>query len=202
MFYEVTDKNDWLTHFKSLIVPRPIGWISSKNNNGQINLAPYSFFNAIATIPPMVVIGPGGYSKSGNNKDTLLNIKNNPEFVCNFVNWDVKDIMNESSYSFDNNESEVEKLNIETEDSNMVSIPRVKLSPAHFECTLFKIIDLPSDSRGNPNHLIIGNIIGINISDKIIKNDRIDIGELKPISRMGYDEYALINTIFSMKRPK
>tara|TARA_Y100000590_G_scaffold256108_1_gene287673 strand:- start:1894 stop:2502 length:609 start_codon:yes stop_codon:yes gene_type:complete len=202
MFYEVTDKNDWLTHFKSLIVPRPIGWISSKNNNGQINLAPYSFFNAIATIPPMVVIGPGGYSKSGNNKDTLLNIKNNPEFVCNFVSWDVKDIMNESSYSFDNNESEVEKLNIETEDSNMVSIPRVKLSPAHFECTLFKIIDLPSDSRGNPNHLIIGNIIGINISDKIIKNDRIDIGELKPISRMGYDEYALINTIFSMKRPK
>ena len=93
MFYEVTDKNDWLTPFKSLIVPRPIGWISSKNNNGQINLAPYSFFNAIATIPPMVVIGPGGYSKSGNNKDTLLNIKNNPEFVCNFVSWDVKDIM-------------------------------------------------------------------------------------------------------------
>jgi len=202
MFYEVTEKNDWLTHFKSLIVPRPIGWISSKNNDGQINLAPYSFFNAIATIPPMVVIGPGGYSKSGNNKDTLLNIKNNPEFVCNFVSWDVKDIMNESSYSFDNNESEIEKLNIETENSTMVSIPRVKLSPAHFECTLFKIIDLPSDSKGNPNHLIIGNIIGINISDKIIKNDRIDIGELKPISRMGYDEYALINTIFSMKRPK
>ena len=202
MFYEVTDKNDWLTHFKSLIVPRPIGWISSKNNNGQINLAPYSFFNAIATIPPMVVIGPGGYSKSGNNKDTLLNIKNNPEFVCNFVSWDVKDIMNESSYSFDNNESEIEKLNIETENSTMVSIPRVKLSPAHFECTLFKIIDLPSDSKGNPNHLIICNIIGINISDKIIKNDRIDIGELKPISRMGYDDYALINTIFSMKRPK
>ena len=202
MFYEVTDKNDWLTHFKSLIVPRPIGWISSKNNNGQINLAPYSFFNAIATIPPMVVIGPGGYSKSGNNKDTLLNIKNNPEFVCNFVSWDVKDIMNESSYSFDNNESEIEKLNIETENSTMVSIPRVKLSPAHFECTLFKIIDLPSDSKGNPNHLIIGNIVGINISDKIIKNDRIDIGELKPISRMGYDEYALINTIFTMKRPK
>ena len=202
MFYGVTEKNDWLTHFKSLIVPRPIGWISSKNNDGQINLAPYSFFNAIATIPPMVVIGPGGYSKSGNNKDTLLNIKNNPEFVCNFVSWDVKDIMNESSYSFDNNESEIEKLNIETENSTMVSIPRVKLSPAHFECTLFKIIDLPSDSKGNPNHLIIGNIIGINISDKIIKNDRIDIGELKPISRMGYDEYALINTIFSMKRPK
>jgi len=202
MFYEVTDKNDWLTHFKSLIVPRPIGWISSKNNEGQINLAPYSFFNAIATNPPMVVIGPGGYSKSGNNKDTLLNIKNNPEFVCNFVSWDVKDIMNESSYSFDNNESEIEKLNIETEDSTMVSIPRVKLSPAHFECTLFKIIDLPSDSKGNPNHLIIGNIVGINISDKIIKNDRIDIGELKPISRMGYDEYALINTIFTMKRPK
>ena len=202
MFYEVTEKNDWLTHFKSLIVPRPIGWISSKNNDGQINLAPYSFFNAIATIPPMVVIGPGGYSKSGNNKDTLLNIKNNPEFVCNFVSWDVKDIMNESSYSFDNNESEIEKLNIETENSTMVSIPRVKLSPAHFECTLFKIIDLPSDSKGNPNHLIIGNIVGINISDKIIKNDRIDIGELKPISRMGYDEYALINTIFSMKRPK
>ncbi len=202
MFYQVTDKNDWLTHFKSLIVPRPIGWISSKNNEGQINLAPYSFFNAIATIPPMVVIGPGGYSKSGNNKDTLLNIKNNPEFVCNFVSWDVKDIMNESSYSFDNNESEIEKLNIETENSTMVSIPRVKLSPAHFECTLFKIIDLPSDSKGNPNHLIIGNIIGINVSDKIIKNNRIDIGELKPISRMGYDEYALINTIFSMKRPK
>ena len=202
MFYEVTEKNDWLTHFKSLIVPRPIGWISSKNNDGQINLAPYSFFNAIATIPPMVVIGPGGYSKSGNNKDTLLNIKNNPEFVCNLVSWDVKDIMNESSYSFDNNESEIEKLNIETENSTMVSIPRVKLSPAHFECTLFKIIDLPSDSKGNPNHLIIGNIIGINISDKIIKNNRIDIGELKPISRMGYDEYALINTIFSMKRPK
>ena len=202
MFYEVTDKNDWLIHFKSLIVPRPIGWISTKNNEGKINLAPYSFFNAIATIPPMVVIGPGGYSKSGNNKDTLLNIKNNPEFVCNFVNWDVKDIMNETSYSFDNNESEIEKLSIEIEDSNLVSIPRVKLSPAHFECTLFKIIDLPSDSKGNPNHLIIGNIIGINVSDKIIKNDRVDIGELKPISRMGYDEYALINTIFSMKRPK
>ena len=83
-----------------------------------------------------------------------------------------------------------------------VNVPRVKLSPAHFECELYKIVELPSDSKGNPNHLIIGNIIGININDNMLNQDKVDISKLKPIARMGYDDYALINTIFTMDRPR
>lgn len=202
MYYEVNDENKWLKHYKSIIVPRPIGWITSKNKNGIINLAPYSFYNAISTNPPMVVIGPGGYSKSGSNKDTLLNIELNKEFVCNFVNWDLRDIMNLSSYSYNNDESEADELKVELEDSINVDIPRVKLSPAHFECKLYKIIELPPDSRGHPNHIIIGSIIGINIKNEIMNDGKVDISKLKPISRMGYDDYALINTIFKMDRPR
>ena len=78
--------------------------------------------------------------------------------------------MNLSSYSYNDDESEPGKLNIELEDSNKVNVPRVKLSPAHFECELYKIVELPSDSKGNPNHLIIGNIIGININDIHFQN--------------------------------
>ena len=202
MYFEINDENKWLKHYKSIIVPRPIGWITSKNSDDIINLAPYSFYNAISTTPPMVVIGPGGYSKSGKNKDTLLNIENNKEFVCNFVNWELRDVMNLSSYSYNDDESEPGKLNIELEDSNKVNVPRVKLSPAHFECELYKIVELPSDSKGNPNHLIIGNIIGININDNMLYEDKVDISKLKPIARMGYDDYALINTIFTMDRPR
>ena len=110
--------------------------------------------------------------------------------------------MNLSSYSYNKNESEPDKLNIQLEDSIQVKVPRVKLSPAHFECELYKIVELPSDSKGNPNHIIIGNIIGINIDDSMLNEDKVDISKLKPIARMGYDDYALINTIFTMDRPR
>ncbi len=202
MYVEINDENNWLKHYKSIIVPRPIGWITSLSSDNVVNLAPYSFYNAISTTPPMVVIGPGGYSKSGLNKDTLVNIENTKQFVCNFVNWELRDVMNLSSYSYNKNESEPDKLNIQLEDSIQVKVPRVKLSPAHFECELYKIVELPSDSKGNPNHIIIGNILGINIDDSMLNGDKVDISKLKPIARMGYDDYALINTIFTMDRPR
>ena len=98
MFYETSGPSG-LPHdpFKALAVPRPIGWISSLSGDGQINLAPYSFFNAIATNPPMVVFGPGGQHSGGGLKDTIANIEKTGEFVCNMVTWGNREAMNRTS---------------------------------------------------------------------------------------------------------
>ena len=186
--------------FKSCIVPRPIGWISSIDTKGNINLAPYSFFNGACSEPPIVMFGCNGKQPYG-LKDTILNIEQTGEFVCNMSTYELKDSMNLSSASLTSDTNEFEFADLDTEPSNLVNVPRVKASPIHMECKYHKTFELPCNQSGARNAIITGHVIGINIHEKALKNGIINIEYLQPLARMGYMDYTFVEKIFTMKRP-
>lgn len=202
MFYETSGPSG-LPHdpFKALAVPRPIGWISSLNADGGVNLAPYSFFNAIATNPPMVVFGPGGQHSHGGLKDTIANIEKTGEFVCNLVTWDNREAMNRTSAPAPHGIDEFALAGLTPQPSKLVAPPRVAESPAHLECRHWKTVELPCQDSQSPNHAIFGEVIGVHIDDRFIVDGRVDLATLRPVARLGYLDYAVVDTIFSMARP-
>lgn len=202
MFYETRDKAPLSPDpFKSLVVPRPIGWISSVDRNGRVNLAPFSFFNAVADGPPVVAFSPSGTKEDGALKDTLLNVRETGEFVCNLATWDLREKMNATSAEFPAGTDELKTVGLTPLPSRLVKPPRVAEAPAHLECRLWQIVDLPSANPAEPNFLVIGQVVGIHIDDSVIKNGRVDIVSVRPIARLGYSEYASVESKFSMRRP-
>ncbi len=202
MFYS-TDKAPPLSldPFKQLIVPRPIGWISSMSANGSVNLAPFSFFNAIADHPPMVGFGPGGGGVDRPYKDSRANIEETGEFVCNLVTWSTRRQMNATSATLPADVDEFREAGLTPVPSQLVKPPRVAESPVHFECRYFATVDLPSSDRHGPNAFIIGRVIGVHIDDRLIKDGRIDIVAARPIARLGYSLYSIVDNMFPMRRP-
>jgi flavin reductase (DIM6/NTAB) family NADH-FMN oxidoreductase RutF len=201
MFYNI--KQDSVLsceHYKSCIIPRPIGWISTISNNGAINIAPFSYFNAISDFPAMVMFSACSKIKEDSLKDTVINIKNNQEFVVNIATFDLKNEMNISSNPLEYGVSEADFANIELAKSHLVNPPRIAKSPINLECKLYQIIDLPALLPVYSNSLVIGEVVGVNIDDDYIINDKIDIAKIKPIARLGYKDYALIDNIFTMQR--
>ena len=202
MFWE-TDKPHGLPHnpFKSCVVPRPIGWISSISASGHVNLAPYSFFNGVSGEPPMVMFGANGNTDE-RTKDSLANVEETGEFVCNMATWDLRDQMNASSASVDADVDEFDLAGLETQPSQLVKPPRVKAAPIHMECVYFKTLDLPSDHPGVRNALVTGRVVGIHINDEFLVDGIIDIERIMPLARMGYKDYTRVEKIFAMERPK
>lgn len=201
MFYKA-DGPHGLPHnpFKSLIVPRPIGWISSISKEGDVNLAPYSFFNGIADQPLMVMFATNGAQPHG-PKDTATNIEDTGEFVCNLVGWHHKDQMSESSAPAVPGVNEFDLAGLEMEPSELVKPPRVKGAPAHLECTYYKTLDLPSTAPNGRNAIITGFVIGVHIDDDYLKQGLVDIEKVRPVARMGYMDYTSVTEVFQMKRP-
>ena len=185
--------------FKSLVFPRPIGWISSISKNGITNLAPYSYFNAVADEPPQVMFCSNGSSAHGKYKDSLSNILSTKEFVVNFATSTSRNQMNISSRDFKPDEDEFILSNLRKKKSRLVKAPSVKDSPVNLECKLVKTIKLKSDSK-KISTMIIGEVIGIYINNKFIKNNRVDSVSMRYIARMGYSEYTTIASKFSLKR--
>jgi flavin reductase (DIM6/NTAB) family NADH-FMN oxidoreductase RutF len=203
MFYE-SARNDHglkVDPFKSLVVPRPIGWITTMDGQGRVNLAPFSFFNAIAEDPPMVAFAPGGRKADRPIKDTRANAEETGEFVCNLATWDLREAMNATSANFAAGVDEMKAASLTPAPSRLVRAPRVAESPVHFECRLWKVIDLPTHDEREPNCLVIGQVLGIHIADGLIKDGRVDIVAARPIARLGYSEYTVVDTKFSMRRP-
>lgn len=204
MFYE-TDKNDHglkYNPFKSCIVPRPIAWITTVSDDNIHNCAPYSFFNGVAADPPMVMYATNGIQPMGGHKDTISNIRDNKEFVVNIVTYEAKDKMNETTAPFNPNESEIDFAKLDVLESKLISPVRLAISPIHMECKLFKVIDLPSLESNKYNGMVIGHVIGIHINDDVLKDDKIDLEKIKPLSRLGYMDYSVVDNIFEMARPK
>jgi flavin reductase (DIM6/NTAB) family NADH-FMN oxidoreductase RutF len=204
MFY-IPQKNDHhLPHnpYKSCIVPRPIGWICSMSKGGIINVAPFSYFNAISDFPAMVMFSSCNKNKEDTKKDTVINISSTKEFVVNIATFDLKDEMNVTSSPLAYGESEAELAKLELEKSNIVQVPRIKKSPINLECILHEIINLPAEKPILSNTMVIGKVVGINIDDNYLTNGIIDIAKIKPIARLGYQDYAVIDKIFTMQRPK
>jgi flavin reductase (DIM6/NTAB) family NADH-FMN oxidoreductase RutF len=202
MFYDATRNAHGFQYdpFKALVVPRPIGWISSLSPEGKVNLAPYSYFNAFAENPHYVAYGSGS-SRSGGNKDTLRNIEETQEFVVNIATYDLREAVNATSANVPRGTDEFALAGLTKAASRLVKPPRVAESPANFECRLYQIVPLPSDDGSVDNHLVIGRVLGIHIDDRFIVDGRVDTVAMRPLARLGYSEYAAISESFRMRRP-
>ena len=185
---------------KAIISPRPIGWISSCGKDGSINLAPYSYFNAISELPPMVMFSS---APSGNaqHKDSLRNVIETEEFVVNVVSAALGDAMNITSADLAYEQNEFTTAGLEMADCNTVKVPRVAAAPAALECKLWKVIELPKPKTGGAGVMVIGMITGIHIADETVKDGKIEITSYQPLARLGYMEYARINDVFEMPPP-
>lgn len=201
MFWK-TNEAHGLAHnpFKSCVVPRPIGWISSVSADGHINLAPYSFFNGVSGEPPMVMFSSTG-SPPRASKDTVSNVEETGEFVCNMATWELRDQMNASSAPAAAEVSEFELAGLELAASELVKPPRVKIAPIHMECTYVDTMELPCDTPGGRNALVVGKVIGIHINDTYISDGIIDITRIQPLARMGYQDYTSVERVFTLNRP-
>ena len=197
MHYDAIDNAHGLPNdpFKAIVAPRPIGWISSVARNGVPNLAPYSFFNAVAERPHYIVIGSSGM------KDSLTNVEATGEFVINLATYELREPMNISSASVAPDVDEFKLAGLTATPSRFVKAPRVQESPAALECKLFQIVPLPDDHGDARQWAIIGRVIGVYIDDRFIVNGRVDTAAMKPIARLGYSEYATVEKAWSMRRP-
>ena len=203
MFYK-TNEPHGLPHdpFKSCVVPRPIAWVSSIHPNGAVNLAPFSFFNAISSDPPMVIISFTGYHEHGGEKDTLHNIKSSGEFVANMVPLALKDEMNVTTAPVAHEIDELGLAGLNTEPSALVKPPRVKEAPIHLECAFHQEIKLPCTLKDSINTMIIGQVLGVHIKDEVLSDGLIDLSKIKPLARLGYKQYTVVDNLFEMNRPQ
>lgn len=197
MFYETAGNKHGLEFnpFKALVAPRPIGWISSMDRDEVVNLAPYSYFNAISDVPPYVMFSSGG------RKDSMRNVEETGEFVCSFVTYELKDQMNATSARVGPEIDEFEFAGLTSAPSRLVKPPRVAESPAALECRHYKTIELPGFNGREGNFVVMGQVVGVYINDDAIENGRFDIARLRSIARLGYMDYAVVDTVFSMERP-
>ena len=189
--------------FKAVVAPRPIGWVTTIDGKGVVNLAPYSFFNAVSSDPPMVFYGANGtHGVDGGEKDSLRNVRETGEFVCNLVTWDLRHRMNDSSTPAPHGVDEMEIIGLAKLPSRLVKPPRVAASPAHMECKLHQLLELPADPRtGKRNVMVIGHVVAIHIDDAFIVNGRFDTVRAQPVARLGYMDYAVVNESFAIDRP-
>ena len=200
MFYEPKKRNPFkIDPFKSLVFPRPIGWISSISKKGIANLAPYSYFNSVADEPPQVMFCSNGSTVYAKYKDSLSNILSTKEFVVNFATSASRNQMNISSKDFKPDEDEFLLSNLKKKKSKLVKAPSVKDSPVNLECKLVETFKLKSNSK-KTSTMVIGEVIGIYINNKFIKNGRVDSVSMRYIARMGYSEYTTVSSKFSLKR--
>jgi flavin reductase (DIM6/NTAB) family NADH-FMN oxidoreductase RutF len=194
MFYETAKQNHGLANdpFKAIVIPRPIGWISTLSSDGIANLAPYSFFNAFSEDPYYVAFGSGGY------KHTISNIAVSGEFAVNLATFDLREQMNATSTTASGDEFVIAGL--EKSPCNMISAPRVAASPVCLECVHFQTVPLPAETGDVNDWIVIGRVLGIHIEDRFIENGRVNSAAMKPIMRLGYSEYATVDQAWKMRR--
>ena len=158
MFYEPVKNNHGLSKnpFNSLVVPRPIGWISSIDTEGIVNLAPYSFFNAVCYRPPTVMFASGSGSGADGMKDSLRNIEATGEFVCNLATWETREQMNQTSASVSSKTDEMELSGLTPLSSNLVNVPRVAETPVYLECRYLKSVLVPSWEEKDRYFIVLG----------------------------------------------
>ena len=202
MFYEPKKGHSLPQNpFNALVFPRPIGWISSLSKKGIANLAPYSFFNAVAYEPPQLMFAATGYHSNGGLKDSVANILETKEFVVNLATKKLQQSVVYSSIDAPPGVDEFKLMKLKKRKSTMVLPPSVAESPATLECKLIRKINLKG-KKINQNIMIIGEVVGIHIKDAFISNGKVNSLAMRAISRMGYTEYSEVKSRFLMDRPK
>ncbi len=182
------------------IVPRPIAFVSTRSKAGVSNLAPYSFFNGVASNPPSVVIATTVRGSDGEQKDTYLNIKDTGEFVVNVVTEDIVQQVNQTSAEYDRGVSEFEKTGLTEAESIIIKPPRVLESPINMECKLTQLVPVGDGGQGSST-LIIGEIVYFHIREDLYQDGRIDIEKLKPVGRLAGFSYTPVRETFEIPRP-
>jgi flavin reductase (DIM6/NTAB) family NADH-FMN oxidoreductase RutF len=198
-FYEPA-KGHRLKHdpFKAIVAPRPIGWISTVSKDGAVNLAPYSYFNAFTSNPPIV-----GFS-SEKKSDSLANAEATGEFVFNLVSLALAQRMSATSYAWPLGVDEMAKAGIAPAPCRLVRPPRVAASPASFECRVVQIVDLRDiEGRTIAARLVLGQVIGVHIGSAFLKDGVFDTEAAQPLARCGsWGDYAVVRELIRMPRPR
>jgi flavin reductase (DIM6/NTAB) family NADH-FMN oxidoreductase RutF len=183
--------------FKAVIVPRPIGWVSTLSPDGVVNLAPYSFFNAVGERPPMLAFSSTGAKHSATFADRR------GEFVWNMPTWELREAMNATSAEVARDVDEFALAGLEMAPSRLVAPPRVAAAPCAIECRVVHVAELPDvDGRPTDQHLVVGQVIGVHLDERYIVDGRVDTVAIKPIARCGYrGDYTVVDQLFEMLRP-
>lgn len=181
------------------VLPRPIAWVSTRDENGRSNLAPFSFYNAVSSNPPCLSVSIA-HKNDGTKKDTLRNIEATRQFVVNFSPARLASQINESSAEFDYGDSEFAKLGIATAPSTVVAPPRVAESPLVFECDLYELLEIGDGSQGSST-LVIGKIVAVQIDEGALRDGKLLLDQLEPLSRLGGLSYGLTREVFELPRP-
>ena len=199
MFYRPEDGHG-LPHnpFNALITPRPIGWMSSRDTKRRDNLAPYSFFNGVAYVPPQVMFASTGQKVDRDGtKDSMGNIHETGVFCVNIVEYAMRDKMNASSETMPRDRDEFEVAGIAKAECDTIDCPRVAGAPANLECKVTQIVTLP----GTANFVVFGEVTGIHLRDDCLKDGIFDVATFQPLARLGYRDYTRVTELFSLKRP-
>lgn len=203
MYYEPGKTHHGLRYdpFKSCVIPRPIGWISTVSRDGVHNLAPYSQFQMLTFDPPYVMFSAGQNSR-GRRKDTVTNAEQTGEFVWNMATYDLREAVNKSAEEVPPEVDEFDLAGVAKAPSHAVKPCRVAESPVHFECVYHQTLRLPGRSMLSTSDVVFGRVIGIHISDDMITSEgRIDVLKIRPIARLGYHDYTSVESIFEMIIP-
>ncbi|WP_136441133.1 flavin reductase family protein [Pacificoceanicola onchidii] len=199
MFYRPEDGHG-LPHnpFNAIVTPRPIGWISTRGTNGRDNLAPYSFFNAVAYVPPQVMFASTASKPDrGDTKDSVAQIRETGVFCVNVVEFAMRDAMNATSAFFDAGVDEFAEAGIEKAACETIDCARVANAPANLECKVTQIIEL----EGASNFAVFGEVTGIHMRDDCMTDGMFDVLKFNPLSRMGYRDYTVVRETLALKRP-
>lgn len=181
-----------------LVIPRPIGWISTIDDNGINNLAPFSFFNVVGEDPPHIMFST--VRTGDKNKDTLNNVLSNKQFAVNLVTEDLVEQMNKTSEMVDNTIDEFELANLTPISCELIKPKRVKEAKAHFECEMVHHYFLEDHKNGGAC-IVIGKVVMMHISDEILlENFRIDLDKYRPVARLAGSNYSKLGEVFSIKR--
>ena len=201
-FLPMQHKAAGLAHnpLKAIVTPRPIGWISSRGADGSVNLAPYSYFNAVCDDPAMVMFSAETHA-GGQRKDSLRNIEETGEFVVNIVGEAQFDAMNISSGNYPYGENEFIHAGLEMVESQTVAVPRVGGVPAALECRLHDTINLPRNAEDKGYVMVLGRVTGLYVDEAVVVDGKISYDKFVPISRLGYRDYGRTTDIFTATRP-
>jgi flavin reductase (DIM6/NTAB) family NADH-FMN oxidoreductase RutF len=179
------------------VLPRPIAWVSSMGNEGNLNLAPFSYFTAVCPNPMTLVFCPGVFA-NGEKKNTWRNIEQVPEFVVNITNEETAYAMNLSATILPYGRSEFEWAGVTPAPSKTIRVPRVAEAPIAFECVLKQIVEISNDPGGGA--AIFGEVRCIHVRDDLYAEGRIDLEGLAPIGRLAGDSYTKLGELFHMRR--
>ncbi|MDD0974422.1 flavin reductase family protein [Pseudomonas fontis] len=199
MYYYEPAKGHGLPHdpFNAIVGPRPIGWISSHDREGRLNLAPYSFFNAFNYIPPII-----GFCSVG-RKDSLNNIEQTGEFAWNLATRPLAEAMNQSCAAVAPEIDEFALSQLTPAASRVIAVPRVLESPVSFECKVTQIVQLQTAAQALvPSWLILGEVVAVHIAEHLLKDGIYDTAAAEPILRGGGPaDYFELGNLFKMRRP-